>query len=216
MTIHPRAICTSLRSGASWGAHKEGVTLCPESVQRGHVRLAVTQQARDVSEKLVAACARHHDVLQPSLTRPDVAEGMGMAGRDDRHRSQLGGKELVTNLDLIRLLQKAKISDSPGLCGQLLTYCYCCHGLLTNGLAGHQRGPEHQASSCSCQSRLFWLSLHPMACVFGLFVVPPPLSIVGRDTSHKPSRRLGASSTVGSREYWAWAHAALARLRQAA
>ena len=80
----------------------------PESVKRGHVRLAVTQQARDLSEKLVAAGARHNDVLQPSITRTDVAEGMGMAGQDDRHRSRLGGKELVTNLDLIRPLQKAK------------------------------------------------------------------------------------------------------------
>src|SRR5262249_49065480 len=33
---------------------------------------------------------------------------MGMAGQDDRHRSRLGGKELVTHLDLIRPLQKAK------------------------------------------------------------------------------------------------------------
>jgi len=68
----------------------------------------VPQQAREVSEKLVAAGARHNDVLQPRLTLTDVAEGMGMAGRDDRHRSRLGGKERVTNLDLIRPLQKAK------------------------------------------------------------------------------------------------------------
>jgi hypothetical protein len=33
---------------------------------------------------------------------------MGMAWRDDGHRSRLSGKELVTHLDLIRPLQKAK------------------------------------------------------------------------------------------------------------
>src|SRR5215510_8742784 len=63
---------------------------------------------RELSEKLVAAGARHNDVLQPSLARTDVAEGMGLAGRDDCHRSRLGGKERVTHLDLIRPLQKAK------------------------------------------------------------------------------------------------------------
>src|SRR4029434_4790924 len=72
------------------------------------MRLAVTQQTRELSEKLVAAGARHNDVLQPSLARTDVAEGMGMAWRDDRHRSRLGGKDLVTHLDFIRPLQKAK------------------------------------------------------------------------------------------------------------
>src|SRR5262249_32810607 len=108
MTIHQRAIFTSLRSVASWWPHKEGVKLFSESVKRGHVRLAVFQQTSDVSENLVAAGARHNDGLQPSLTRTAIAKGMGMAGQDDRHRSRLGGQYLVTNLDLIRSLQKAK------------------------------------------------------------------------------------------------------------
>ena len=33
---------------------------------------------------------------------------MGLAGRDDGHRARLGGKDLVTHLDCIRPLQKAK------------------------------------------------------------------------------------------------------------
>jgi hypothetical protein len=64
-------------------------------------------------KKLVAAGARHNDVLQPRITLTDIAKGMGMAGQDDRHRSRLGGKELVTNLDLIRSLQKAKNYNEP-------------------------------------------------------------------------------------------------------
>jgi hypothetical protein len=93
---------------ASWWTHKEGIKLFPESVQRGHVRLTVAQQTSELSEKLVAAGARQNDVLQPSLARTAVAEGMGLAWRDDGHRARLGGKDLVTHLDLIRALQKAK------------------------------------------------------------------------------------------------------------
>src|SRR5262249_33723244 len=61
MTISHQVIVPSLRSVPSGGPHKESVKLSPEPVQHGHVRLAVPQQAREVSEKLVAAGARHHD-----------------------------------------------------------------------------------------------------------------------------------------------------------